>query len=88
MGGYIQGWQYRNGSEAHLLDCSFTDTLQDAKSWATKEEAESNRDAFECKRITIPSAEGGTYVCEGFRTEQCKDGKFVVFCEAPFIPKV
>ena len=28
---------------------------------------------------------GGVHTCSGFKSEKRPDGKFVVFCEAPFI---
>jgi len=35
----------------------------------------------------IPSAQGGTHVCKGFKVEERAPNEFVVFCEAPFILK-
>ena len=36
------------------------------------------------KTFRIRSMFGGLHVCSGFKSEKRSDGKFVVFCEAPF----
>jgi hypothetical protein len=83
--GYIRRMEHRKKS--NKVDFSFCANPETAMFWETKEEAEMNCKIFDHNSIEIPSALGGIHVCKHFRTEQAESGKFVVYCEAPFIPQ-
>jgi hypothetical protein len=84
--GYITRWKLREKPEEQgKVDYLFDSHAENAASWETKEEAEADCIIFDHHRIVIPSAEGGTHICSGFKVEQRAEKEFVVFCEAPFI---
>jgi len=85
--GYISRWESRKEPETRILDYWFTSNPNSAWYWETKEEAEADCKAFFNDRITIPSSFGGTHLCRDFRVEERKINEFLVFCEAPFIPR-
>jgi hypothetical protein len=85
--GYIQSWLQREKPETNIIDCTFTTNREKAAHWATKEDADAECVIFDSSSIEIPSAEGGKYICKGFRAEERKPNEFVIFCEAPFIPR-
>lgn len=62
----------------------FTANPNSAFYWQSREQAESECRMFDGYRIKIPSALGGTYICNKFKVEERKPGEFVIFCEAPF----
>ncbi len=83
--GYVQSWLQREKAEPNVIDCLFTSNPEKAARWTTKEEAEAECALLDRFSIEIPSAEGGKYVCKGFRAEEWKPNEFVIFCLAPFI---
>ena len=83
--GYVRRMEYPKKS--NKVDFWFCAHPENAMFWETKEEAETACKIFDLNSIEIPSALGGTYVCKHFRAEQAESGKFVVYCEAPFIPQ-
>ena len=85
--GYISRWKQREKPHELIMDYWFTSNPESAAYWETKEEADGDCGLFERNKIEIPSAEGGTYICKGFKSEELRPGRFVVFCEAPFIPQ-
>jgi len=82
---YISRWKARERPEEHILDYWFDSHPENAAFWKTKEEADSDCVIFDYHRIVIPSAEGGSHICSGFKAEQRAPNEFVVFCVAPFI---
>jgi hypothetical protein len=82
---FINRWKQRDKPEDDITDFWFTSNPESAACWETKEHAESECTLFDLFSIKIPTAEGGTYVCRGFRTEGRKSGEFVIFCEGPFV---
>jgi hypothetical protein len=86
--GYISRWESRKAPETHILDYWFTSNPNSAWYWETKEEAESDCRVIFNRGIEIPSSLGGTYMCRDFKVDERKTNEFVVFCEAPFIPRV
>ncbi len=86
--GYISRWERCKEPQTHVMDYWFTSNPNSAAHWETKEHAEVDCKAFFNDIITIPSSLGGTHVCRDFTVEERKPDEFVVFCEAPFIPKI
>jgi hypothetical protein len=84
---YISRWKRREETEENITDFWFTSNPGSAAYWGTKEDAESECTIFDLFSIKIPSDQGGTYTCRGFRAEERKSGEFVIFCEGPFIPQ-
>jgi hypothetical protein len=86
--GYITGWKEREKPEEHhIVDLGFDHRPEKAACWPTREQAENDCAIFDHWQIVIPSADGGTHICKGFKVEKRAPGEFVVFCEAPFILK-
>lgn len=85
--GYINHWREREKPEQHRVDYWFSARIEQAATWPTKEEAESNCTIFNHHRIVIPSSQGGTHVCDDFKVDERAPGQFVVYCMAPFIVK-
>jgi hypothetical protein len=83
--GYIQGSKPQNKSL--LIDYWFGSNPQKAAVWMTREEADIDCGIFDRHKIQIPTIWGGIHTCSGFKSEERKPGEFIVFCEAPFIPK-
>jgi len=86
--GYISRWETREDPKDPLIDYWFTSNPDSAAYWETKEEADADCRVIFNRGISIPSALGGTYVCRDFKAEERKSDEFIVFCEAPFIPRV
>lgn len=80
---YIARWKAREKPEAQIIDYWFDSNPENAACWETKEEAEGDCVIFDRQRIAIPSAEGGTHICRGFKVEQRAPKQFVVFCTIP-----
>jgi hypothetical protein len=87
MKGYVSRETPRAEPEQHLMDYDFTSNPASALFWDSKEEAEVACKIFNDRAILIPSSRGGKHRCADFQVEQFEPGKFVVFCDAPFIPK-
>ena len=68
-----------------ITDYSFTDDPASAAYWDSKEQAEIDCMIWNRNGIKIPSAQGGDYICKDFKSEEYRPGRFVVFCEAPFL---
>jgi hypothetical protein len=85
MKGYICRWERRKEPHSHVMDYWFDHRPEKAAFWRTKEEADADCMIFNREGITIPSSEGGSYLCNNFRSEERSPGEFVIFCEAPFI---
>jgi hypothetical protein len=73
--------------ERHITDFWFTTDPKKAGYYETKEAAANDCVLFERFPISIPSSEGGTHTCTGFKVEELGANEFVIFCEAPFIPE-
>ena len=83
--GYIRRWEEK--SDPRTIDYHFTSNADLAATWDWKDQADIDcRMLFDRQDIRIPSMFGGLHVCSGFKSEERPDGKFVVFCEAPFVP--
>ena len=86
--GYVSYEGPSKRPEQRGLDYSFDSDPAKAMFWETKEEADTACTIFNDRSIMIPSAEGGKYRCTHFKFEERKPNEFVVFCVAPFIPRV
>jgi hypothetical protein len=87
MKGYVSREAPRAEPEQRVMDYDFTSKPGNALFWDTKEEAEVVCKIFNDRAILIPSSGGGKHRCAGFQVEESEPGKFVVFCDAPFIPQ-
>ena len=83
---YIAHWMNRQKPEEHLANYWFDSRPEKAACWQTKERADSDCALLNHLQIEIPSSNGGTHVCNGFKVEKLPSGNFAIFCEAPFIP--
>jgi hypothetical protein len=83
---YIAHWMKREKPEEHLAYYLFDSRSEKAANWKTKERADIDCALFNHLQIEIPSSNGGTHVCNGFKVEKLTSGNFAIFCEAPFIP--
>lgn len=82
---YITKWT-EEPQERHIrVDVRFDSHQENAAYWPTREEAENECAVFDSLKIVIPSAEGGTHVCKGFKVEERTPDEFILFCEGPFI---
>jgi len=84
MKGYIVRWKSRKEDDHRTIDYWFSESFENAAAWFTQELAEIDVLHFN-QGITIPSALGGSYVLREFQIEEYEPGKFVVWCEGPFI---
>ena len=84
---YVTRWKRREKPEEHIVDYWFDSRSENAMYWETREQADIDCGLLNHLQIVIPSSEGGTHICKDFKVEQRVSGEFVVFCEAPFIPK-
>jgi hypothetical protein len=84
--GYIGGIEPSKTREDYT-DYLFTDKPENASKWDSKEQAEIDRTIWNKNGIEIPSSQGGNYVCKNFKIEEIIPNQFLIFCEAPFIPK-
>jgi hypothetical protein len=84
---YITKWTEEPQERHTRFDVRFDSHPQNAAYWKTKEQAENECVIFDRLNIVIPSAEGGTHICNGFRVEERKPEEFVIFYEGPFIPQ-
>lgn len=86
--GYVAGWQsHAEPENTNNVEVGFDSDSQKAHQWDALEEADIACHVFERWQIEIPSSKGGTHVCRDFRIEERAPNEYVVFCEAPFIPR-
>ena len=83
--GYVRCWELVEKPEGRSLDYAFTSDSKAAATWPSKDEADIDCRLFDRQHIRIPSSLGGFHICSGFKSEERPDGKFIVYCEAPFI---
>ncbi|HEX5423448.1 MAG TPA: hypothetical protein VFW94_07860 [Candidatus Acidoferrales bacterium] len=84
--GYITRWEQSKAPDTpHRTNYWFDHRAECALIWPSKEQAESDCRFLFNGQIEIPSAFGGTHLCNDFKVEETPQG-FAVFCEAPFIP--
>ncbi|MGB8523204.1 MAG: hypothetical protein WCD43_09570 [Candidatus Acidiferrales bacterium] len=83
--GYVRTWATQENARGRYFDYWFTSNPDKAAIWVSKDEADEACKDFKRDTITIRSSLGGEHICSGFKSEEHKPGKFVVFCEAPFI---
>src|SRR5438270_13679980 len=83
--GYVSRWQLvtENGKPPRT-DYWFNSKIENAAHWPTRQDAENDCVLFN-RGILIPSNEGGTHVCKGFKVEERTPVEYVVYCDAPFI---
>ena len=85
---YVIWYKFRTvPEERYRVDVWFSPYPDKAMYWDTRAQAEADCDLFERWQIEIPSSQGGTHVCVGFRVEQRTANEFVVCCDGPFIPR-
>jgi hypothetical protein len=84
---YITRHKRRERPEERIVDFGFDSHRDNAMYWQTQEQAALDCALFNHNGIEIPSSEGGTHICKNFKVEKRRSGEFVIFCEAPFIPK-
>jgi hypothetical protein len=81
--GYICRWEPDPDPTQNRHIYYFCESPKDAFSWDDRYLAEVA--LMEVNRgVTIPS--GGTFVCRDFQIEEDGEGRFVIWCEAPFAP--
>ena len=83
--GYLSGWQ-DNKSNPNLKDYIFTSNPYSAVSYESADDAATESTFYDSVAISIPSNEGGRHTLRGFKFEELSPGKFVIYCEGPFIP--
>jgi hypothetical protein len=84
--GYVSREEPRKDwRQSHKTDFYFTSNPANAMYWESRTEADMACIMFERFNIEIPSEHGGGHVCGGFKWEESGPGRFVIFCEAPFI---
>jgi hypothetical protein len=82
--GYIRKWEKPKDPDSDLSGTTyFCEFAKDAAYWDNREIAESDCRIFN-HGITIPSAEGGSFLIQNFDIEEFQPGIFVIFCHAPF----
>jgi hypothetical protein len=86
--GYVSYEGPPKDPQKYSLDYQFESDPMKAMYWSTKDEAEATCIIYNDRSIVIPSPEGDKYRCTNFRVEQRTPNEFIVFCEAPFIPRV
>ena len=85
MKGYVVRWEIREDDDHQTIDYWFSTSPRDGATWPERESAEVHVRDFNQKGATIESSSGGEYTIQDFTVEEREDGKFVVFCEAPFV---
>jgi hypothetical protein len=83
--GYLSGWE-DNKSDPKLMDYTFTDNPNSAVTYESADQAATECKFYDAVPISIPSNEGGTHTLRGFKLEELSPGKFVIYCEGPYIP--
>jgi hypothetical protein len=83
--GYLSGWE-DNKSNPTLKDYTFTDNPNSAVTYESADQAATECRFYDSVRISIPSNEGGPHILRGFCFEELGPGKFVIYCEGPYIP--
>lgn len=70
------------------MDWVFGHRAESAMIWESREDAEVDCAVYNNSNVEIPSSLGETHICRNFTVEEMSPGKFAIFCEAPFIPRV
>jgi hypothetical protein len=83
--GYLSGWE-DNRSDPRLKDYLFTSNPNSAVTFESAKQAADECRFYEAVPISIPSNEGGSHTLRGFKFEELSPGKFVIYCEGPYIP--
>jgi hypothetical protein len=87
MKGYVVYWREQRNADGlrTRVEVSFDSRPNRAGSYASQHDAEMDCSVLNSCHIAIESAEGGTHICSCFQAEQTKGGRFVIYCEAPFV---
>jgi hypothetical protein len=80
---YIQDIRPGENTLKPINEYTFTESLDDARSWETKESAEIDRSSIESHKVTIKTLDRRIVFCTDFRVEQRSRGVFVISCEHP-----
>jgi len=83
--GYLSGWE-DNKSNALLKDYLFTANPDVAVKYESAEQAAIECRFYDSAAISIPSNQDGKHMLRGFKFEELSPGKFVIYCEGPYIP--
>lgn len=81
---YVVRYKSREKLEVGTVDVDFAACPYDWESRQAAENVCKDLESLCCIKIEIPSANGRTHVCKGFRVEEWESGRFAVFCEIPF----
>ena len=85
--GYLSGWE-DSKSDPRLKDFTFTDNPNSAVTYESADQAATECRFYDSVAISIPSNQGGKHMLRGFKFEELSPGKFVIYCEGPYIPCV
>ena len=83
--GYLSGWE-DSKSDPRLKDFTFTDNPNSAVTYESADQAATECRFYDSAAISIPSNQGGKHMLRGFNFEELSPGKFVIYCEGPYIP--
>lgn len=83
--GYLSGWE-DNKTDSRLRDLTFTDNPNSAVTYESADQAAVECRFYDSAAISIPSNQGGKHMLRGFKFEELSSGKFVIYCEGPYIP--
>jgi hypothetical protein len=83
--GYLSGWE-DNKSDPTLKDYIFTESPNSAVMYESADHAATECRFYDSMRISIPSNQGGVHTLNGFQFEELGSGKFVIYCDGPYIP--
>jgi len=87
--GYVSNWKKcEEPLLRHITDYFFDSRPEKAAIWDTLEDAHNDCIFFENIGITIQTSNGEQHKCHSFQSEQREDGKYVIYCEAPFTMRV
>lgn len=82
---YVVRWKIREDDDHLTIDYWFSTSPKEGATWPTRESVDVHVSDFNRKGVTIPSSDGGEHSIHNFTIEERNDGKFVAYCDAPFI---
>lgn len=86
---YVSGWKDKEPSDGQIpVEVTFSFRAEEAHYWPSNESAQRNCDLFRSYGVNVDWSEGGDYVCNEFQVEEVSPGRFVLFCEGPFVNKI
>lgn len=83
---YVIGYRSRSWpDEAGKVDVDFAARLEKAYCWETRNIAEMECATLDRFCVEVVSKAGRKHTCTGFKVDEWASGKFVIFCEIPFL---